>query len=81
MGAQVLLEEAIKNIESAQMDVNVYEAMKKGDQVLTELQQQATKENFEELVDRIQDLQAQKDAEAEFFGRILDADELQDELD
>jgi ribosomal protein S8 len=28
MGAQVLLEETIKNIESAQMDVNIYEAMK-----------------------------------------------------
>ncbi len=37
------------------MDVNVFEAMKKGDQVLSELQKQATKEDFEELVDRIQD--------------------------
>ena len=81
MGAQVLLEETIKNIESAQMDVNIYEAMKKGDQVLSELQKQATKENFEELVDRLQDAQAQKDAEAEFFGALLNEDELQDELD
>ena len=81
MGAQVLLEETIKNIESAQMDVNIFEAMKKGDQVLTELQKQATKENFEELVDRLQDAQAQKDAEAEFFGALLNEDELQDELD
>ena len=63
------------------MDVNIYEAMKKGDQVLTELQKQATKENFEELVDRLQDAQAQKDAEAEFFGALLNEDELQDELD
>ena len=55
MGAQTLLEETIHNIESAQMDVNVYEAMKKGDQVLTELQKQASLENFEELVDKIQD--------------------------
>ena len=31
MGAQVLLEDTVRNIESAQMDVNVYEAMKKGD--------------------------------------------------
>ena len=53
MGAQVLLEETLKNIESAQMDVNIYEAMKMGDQVLSELQKQATKENFEELVDRL----------------------------
>ena len=81
MGAQVLLEETIKNIESAQMDVNIYEAMKQGDQVLSELQKQATKENFEELVDRLQDAQAQKDAEAEFFGALLNEDELQDELD
>ena len=81
MGAQVLLEETIKNIESAQMDVNIYEAMKKGDQVLSELQKQATKENFEELVDRLQDAQAQKDAEAEFFGALLNEDDLQDELD
>ena len=58
MGAQTLLEETIHNIESAQMDVNVYEAMKKGDQVLTELQKQASLENFEEIVDKIQDAQA-----------------------
>ena len=36
-GAQSLLQQTISNIESAQMDVNVYEAMKKGDQVLSEL--------------------------------------------
>ena len=29
----------------------------------------------------MQDAQAQKDAEAEFFGALLNEDELQDELD
>ena len=57
-GAQSMLQQAISNIESAQMDVNVYEAMKKGDQVLSDLQKQASLENFEEIYDRIQDVEA-----------------------
>ncbi len=35
--AQTLMEQTIRNIESAQSDVNVYEAMKQGDKVIEEL--------------------------------------------
>ena len=80
-GAQSLLQQTISNIESAQMDVNVYEAMKKGDQVLSELQKQASLEDFEEMYDRIQEQEAIKDRERELFGQVLNEDELQDELD
>jgi hypothetical protein len=34
------------------MDVNVMEALKMGDKVLTELQNKASMEDFEELYDR-----------------------------
>ena len=80
-GAQSLLETSIRNIESAQSDVNVYAAMKQGDKVITELQKQVTLEQFEELYDKHQEQQARKDMEAEMFGRVLNEDELQDELD
>ena len=63
------------------MDVNVYEAMKKGDQVLSELQKQASLEDFEEMYDRIQEQEAIKERERELFGQVLNDDELQDELD
>ena len=67
-GAQSLLQQTISNIESAQMDVNVYEAMKKGDQVLSDLQKQASLEDFEEMYDRIQENEARKEKERELFG-------------
>ncbi len=48
-----MLQQTIQQIESAQMDVNVFEALKKGDKVLEDLQKQASLENFEEICDRI----------------------------
>ena len=36
-GAMFMLQETISNIESAQMDVNVMQAMKQGEKVLSEL--------------------------------------------
>ncbi len=50
------------------MDVNIYEAMKKGDQVLSDLQKQASLEDFEEMYDRIQENEARKEKERELFG-------------
>ncbi len=76
-----MLQQTISNIESAQMDVNVYEAMKKGDQVLTELQKQASLEDFEELYEKHQEHEARQEMERELFGQVLNEDELQDELD
>ena len=46
------MEQTLVNIGSAQMDVNVYEALKTGDRVLDELQQKASLEMFEELYDK-----------------------------
>jgi hypothetical protein len=56
-GAQSLLQQTISNIESAQMDVNVYEAMKKGDQVLSELQKQARMQQVTEEINVKQAIQ------------------------
>ena len=36
-GAMFMLQETISNIESAQMDVNVMQAMKQGEKVLSDL--------------------------------------------
>lgn len=79
-GAQNMLQQTLQNIESAQMDVNVMEALKKGDKVITELREQAKMEDFEELYERHQDQMAVKEKEMELFGQILDEDELEDEL-
>ena len=43
------MQETVYGIESAKSDLNVFEAMKKGDQVLKDLRQQVTIEQFEEL--------------------------------
>lgn len=51
-GAQQMLMQTINNIESAQMDVNVMDALKVGDQVITELQNKAKLEDFQELYER-----------------------------
>lgn len=79
--AQGVLEQTLRNIESAQMDVNIFDAMKQGDRVIEELHKQVTLEQFEELYERHQDQQARKDMEAEMFGRVLKEDDLQNELD
>ena len=56
-----MLETTIRNIESAQMDVEVFEALKKGDQIITDLQQKASLEDFEELYEKHQEhLERQK---------------------
>jgi len=56
------------NIESAQMDVNVFEALKQGDAVISELQSKVTMENFEELYERHQDQKDRMEMEQEMFG-------------
>ena len=62
------------------MDVNVYDALKQGDEVITDLQSKASLESFEELYDKHQDHMKQKEYEQELFGKVLDEDELMDEL-
>ncbi len=47
-----MLEQTIRNIESAQVDVVVFEALKQGDSILTELNQRASLEDFEELYEK-----------------------------
>eukprot|EP00347_Sterkiella_histriomuscorum_P011315 403372921 len=80
MGAQVMLLQTIQNVESAQMDVNVFEAMKQGDSVLAELQSKASIEDFEEIYDKMKDHQEMQEKEREFFGQALNDEELEDEL-
>ena len=63
-----MLQETISNIESAQMDVNVMQAMKRGEKVLSDLQKSAKLEDFEEIYDNIQEREALKQQEIEFYG-------------
>ena len=55
-----MLQETISNIESAQMDVNVMQAMKQGEKVLSDLQKSAKLEDFEQIYDNIQEREALK---------------------
>ena len=59
-GAMFMLQETISNIESAQMDVNVMQAMKQGEKVLSDLQKSAKLEDFENIYDNIQEREALK---------------------
>ena len=63
------------------MDVNVFEALKKGDQVLDELKNQMPMEKLEELFEKHQDNLARQEQEQQMFGQVLNYDELQGELD
>ena len=66
----VLLDErpAIAQIDFAGVKEFDKEALKKGDKVLSELQQKASLEDFEELYERHQDHLAIKEKERELFG-------------
>ena len=79
-GAMFMLQETISNIESAQMDVNVMQAMKDGEKVLSELQKAAKLEDFEKIYDNIQERDALKQQEIEFYGQIINEDELLEDL-
>ena len=79
--ATFLIEQTIQGIESAMHDVNVFEAMKEGDQVLKELRSRVSVEQFEELYDDHQDRLAQEEEEQKLFGQVLDQDELEADLD
>ena len=70
----------MQGIEAAKSDLNVFEAMKQGDQVLKDLKSQVTAEQWEELYDDHLDQVAQEEKEREMFGQVLDADELDAEL-
>ena len=48
-GQHIKLQEMIQGIESAQADLNVFEALKEGDAVLKDLQQKVSIEDWEEL--------------------------------
>ena len=76
-----MLQQTINNIESVSMDVEVFQALKQGDQVLTDLQSKASLEDFEELYAKHQDRQERMEMEQKMFGDILDDDQLQNELD
>ena len=67
-GAESMLQQTIQNIESAQIDVVVFEALKKGDQVLSELQEKASLENFEELYEKHQEHLERQKMEQDLFG-------------
>ncbi|CDW81348.1 charged multivesicular body protein 6 [Stylonychia lemnae] len=80
LGAQTLLQQTMQNIESAQMDVEVYEALKTGDQVISDLQKQASLEDFEELYEKHQENLDRQKMEQELFGQVLNDEDLEDEL-
>ena len=76
-----MLQQTIHNIESIQVDVEVFQALKQGDQVISDLQKQASLEDFEALYDKHQDQKSRMEFEQDLFGKVLDQDELQAELD
>ena len=80
-GMQSKLQEVLMNIESTQADVEVFNALKQGDQVLTDLQNQVKMEDWDELYERHQDQKERDQMEVDMFGEALDDDALANELD
>ena len=76
-----MLQETLNQIESAQADVNIFNALKTGDQVLKDLQKQCSIEDWEALYEDHQENMAIYDQEVEMFGEVLKEDDLMDELD
>ena len=77
-GARHLIDQSILNVEQARMDEDVYEALKKGEQVLTEIRSKVSIEAFEEIYDHIQERQEFTQYVADQAG---DEAEVQNELD
>ena len=51
-GAQQMLQQTLQNIESAEMDIQVKEALEEGTKVIDELQKKAKLEDFEALYEK-----------------------------
>ena len=62
------------------MDVEVFQALKKGDEVITELKSKASLEDFEELYEKHQENLDRQKMEQELFGQVLNDEDLEDEL-
>lgn len=62
------------------MDIEVMEALKQGDKVITDLQSKASLEDFEELYERHQEQKERMEMEQDLFGQVLNDEDLEDEL-
>ena len=80
-GAQMMLEQTLSTIESAQADVEVYKALKAGDAVLKDLQAKVSIDDWEELYADHKENLRMRDMEVEMFGQELNQAELLDELE
>ena len=80
-GAQMMLEQTLSSIESAQADVEVYKALKAGDAVLKDLQAKVSIDDWEELYADHKENLRMRDMEVEMFGQELNQAELLDELE
>ena len=80
-GAEIMLVQVSQQIEQANFDVQMLDAMKQGDQVLKELRSQVSAEDFQEIYEGVQEQQEIMDKEREMFGEMLDQDQLLSELE
>ena len=71
-----MLQEVVQNIETAQINVNVMEAMKQGDKVITELQSMVKLEELERIADNMQEQREMQEQQMQLFGQVLDEDDL-----
>ena len=80
-GAQLKLQETMQGIESAQADLQIFEALKEGDKVLKDLHQKVSIEDWEQLYADHQENMDVRQMEIEMFGEALNDDDLANELD
>ena len=69
------------NIESTATDIQIFNALKQGDSVLKDLQEQVTMDQWEDLYESHAEKKERYDMEVEMFGEALDDDALTNELD
>eukprot|EP00343_Euplotes_focardii_P010495 CAMPEP_0205826894 /NCGR_PEP_ID=MMETSP0206-20130828/30192_1 /ASSEMBLY_ACC=CAM_ASM_000279 /TAXON_ID=36767 /ORGANISM="Euplotes focardii, Strain TN1" /LENGTH=194 /DNA_ID=CAMNT_0053127231 /DNA_START=58 /DNA_END=642 /DNA_ORIENTATION=- len=80
-GKQIMIEETLQNIKSAKIDVGVKDALEAGQQVVEELREKATIEDFEDILERQKETQEQEDELRQMLEDAgIDDDEVMDDI-
>ena len=77
----MMLQQTLSGIESAQADLEIQAALKQGDQVLKDLHEKVSIEDWEELYENHQENLRMHDMEVEVFGEALKDEDLLADLD
>ena len=80
-GKKQMIEETLQNIKSAKIDIGVKEALEEGQQVVDDLRNKASIEDFENILERQQETKEQEDELRQMLEEAgIDDDEVMDDI-